>query len=82
MGKFNILSGGYYGRLGQTVGQRWRNKRIVRTYVIPRDPKTEKQEANRYNFGDCTAAVQLALSMNGGSSLWNSLTNTAFNNRM
>lgn len=82
MGKFNILSGGYYGRLGQTVGQRWRNKRIVRTYVIPRDPKTEKQEANRYNFGDCTAAVQLALSMNGSSSLWNSLTNTAFNNRM
>ena len=26
----NFLSGGYYGKLGATVGQRWKNKQNLR----------------------------------------------------
>ena len=46
----NFLSGGYYGKLGETVGQRWKNKRTIRSYVIPRNPRTEKQQAKRVRF--------------------------------
>lgn len=82
MGKFNFVSGGYYGKVGQTVGQRWRNKRNVRAYVIPKNPRTEKQQTNRENFADCTGATQLALQLNGGSRIWNATKNTAFNIRV
>lgn len=82
MGKMNFVSGGYYGKVGQTVGQRWRNTRTVRAYVIPRNPRTETQQANRANFADCTGATQLALQLNGQSLLWDNSKNTAFNNRM
>ena len=81
MGKFNFISGGYYGKLGNTVGQRWKNQRIVHEYFIPANPRTEIQQDNRERFIDITGATQLALQLNGGSRLWDSLTNTAFNNR-
>ena len=64
MAKQNFLAGGFYGKLGQTVGQRWKNKRIIRAYVIPRNPRTEKQQANRYNFGDSTKLAQIGMQMN------------------
>ena len=82
MSKFNFLAGGYYGKLGQTVGQRWKNKRVLRTYVIPNDPKTERQLANRAVFGEATKAVQLALQLNAGLTRWQSPDNTEFNIRM
>ena len=25
----NFIGGGYYGKMGATVGQRWKNKRII-----------------------------------------------------
>lgn len=82
MGKFNFMSGGYYGKLGQTVGQRFRNQRVVHAYVVPSNPRTETQQENRLRFVDITGATQLANQLNGGSRLWDSLTNTNFNNRM
>ena len=82
MGKFNFMSGGYYGKLGQTVGQRFRNQRVVHAYVVPSNPRTETQQENRLRFVDITGAVQLANQLNGGSRLWDNLTNTNFNNRM
>lgn len=78
----NFLSGGYYGKLGNTVGQRWKNKRTVRAYVIPANPRTEKQQKNRGNFGECTAKAQLALQMNYNTTLFNSTTASAWNMRM
>ena len=78
----NFLSGGYYGKLGDTVGQRWKNKRTVRAYVIPANPRTEKQQKNRGNFGECTAKAQLALQMNYNTTLFNSTTASAWNMRM
>ena len=64
MAKQNFLAGGYYGKLGQTVGQRWKNKRIIRAYVIPRNPRTEAQQANRYSFGDSTGLAHRGMQMN------------------
>lgn len=78
----NFLSGGYYGKLGDTVGQRWKNKRTVRAYVIPANPRTEKQQKNRGNFGQCTAKSQIALQMNYNTTLFNSTSTSAWNVRM
>lgn len=78
----NFLSGGYYGKLGDTVGQRWKNKRTVRAYVIPANPRTEKQQKNRGNFGQCTAKSQIALQMNYNTTLFNSSSTSAWNVRM
>ena len=78
----NFLSGGYYGKLGDTVGQRWKNKRTIRAYVIPSNPRTEKQQKNRGNFGLCTAKSQIALQMNYNTTLFNSTSSSAWNERM
>lgn len=78
----NFLSGGYYGKLGDTVGQRWKNKRTIRAYVIPSNPRTEKQQKNRSNFGQCTAKSQIALQMNYNTTLFNSTASSAWNERM
>lgn len=78
----NFLSGGYYGKLGDTVGQRWKNKRTIRAYVIPSNPRTEKQQKNRGNFGQCTAKSQIALQMNYNTTLFNSTASSAWNERM
>lgn len=78
----NFLSGGYYGKLGDTVGQRWKNKRTIRAYVIPANPRTEKQQKNRSNFGQCTAKSQIALQMNYNTTLFNSTASSAWNERM
>jgi len=66
----NFLSGGFYGKLGDVVGQRWHNKRIIRTHVIPFNPRTEKQQANRELFALATALAQEAYNINKGSPLW------------
>lgn len=68
MAKQNFISGGYYGKLGNTVGQRWKNKRTIRTYVIPRNPRTEVQQANRARFANLVPYAQLGMSANKGVS--------------
>ena len=81
----NFLSGGYYGKLGATVGQRWKNKRTIRTYVIPANPRTEKQQANRGSFGNAVQFSQTGMQMNfyatcfedPGMSKWNYRMSTA-----
>lgn len=82
MAKQNFISGGYYGKLGATVGQRWKNKRTIRTYVKPANPRTEKQQANRKLFGKFTERSQLGMQMNYYSSIWKSTTNTQWALRM
>jgi len=66
----NFLSGGFYGKLGDVVGQRWHNKRTVRAYVIPANPRTEKQQSNRQIFALATFLAQQAYNINKGSPLW------------
>lgn len=60
----NFLSGGYYGKLGATVGQRWKNKRTIRTYVKPANPRTEVQQANRNKFANAVTFAQMGMQMN------------------
>lgn len=78
----NFLSGGYYGKLGATVGQRWKNKRTIRTYVIPHDPKTPDQIAQRVKFGSGVFYAQLAQQANYSCTFFNSESMTNWNRRM
>lgn len=82
MAIFNTLAGGYYGKLGATVGQRWKNKRTLRTYVIPANPRTEKQQANRGTFKEAIFYAQVAQAMNPKTKVFDTSTVTLWNKRM
>ena len=82
MAKFNTLAGGYYGKLGATVGQRWKNLRTVRAYVVPHNPQTEVQQANRRRFSDCVFYAQLAGQMNQKVTCFDTVSKTLWNARM
>lgn len=78
----NFLSGGYYGKLGETVGQRWKNKRTIRSYVIPNNPRTERQQANRGLFASAVTYAQMGLQMNYYATCFESEEFTHWNYRM
>lgn len=78
----NFLSGGYYGKLGQTIGQRWKNKRTVKSYAVPTNPRTEKQQANRGRFASGVKLAQLAQATTYRSLLFSSESNTEWALRM
>lgn len=78
----NFLSGGYYGKLGATVGQRWKNKRTIRSYVIPRNPRTPRQQANRGQFGDAVSYSQLGMQMNYLTTSFDNPNYSQWNGRM
>lgn len=59
------LKGGFYGKLGDMVGQRWKDKAFVRKYVIPFNPQTAIQQDNRRRFGFATQLAQEAMNING-----------------
>lgn len=82
MAKFNTLAGGYYGKLGATVGQRWKNLRTVRAYVVPNNPRTAAQQANRKLFSDCVPYAQLAGQMNPKVTAFDTTSKTLWNCRM
>lgn len=67
----NFVAGGFYGKLGAMVGQRWRNKRIVRAYAVPANPRTPEQQGNRARFAQATAAAQEAMIFNKNAPCWN-----------
>lgn len=66
----NFISGGFYGKIGDLVGQRWRNKRIVRRHVIGRNPRTELQQQNRSLFAQSVSLAQFAMNINKGVPAW------------
>lgn len=78
----NFLSGGYYGKLGETVGQRWKNKRTIRSYVVPNNPRTQKQQANRGLFANAVVYAQMGLQMNYYATCFESEEFTHWNYRM
>lgn len=59
MGKLNLLKAKYDGKVGQTVGAKWKNKSTVRTYSIPANPRTDAQVAVRTAFASLTTFVAL-----------------------
>lgn len=78
----NFVEGGFYGKLGAMVGQRWRNIRIVKAYTIPNNPRTPAQQANRGLFREAVENAQVAMMLNQGSPIFNSEDNTSWGNRM
>jgi hypothetical protein len=66
----NFISGGFYGKLGEVVGQRWRNKRTIRRYVIGANPQTPLQQANRQNFRKAIELAQFAMNINKSAPAW------------
>lgn len=82
MAKQNFLSGGFYGKLGAMVGQRWKNKRTIRTYVVPRNPNTPEQKRNRNNFAGAVQFAQMGMQMNYYCNLFENPNFTKWNYRM
>lgn len=82
MAKQNFLAGGFYGKLGAMVGQRWKNKRTIRTYVIPHNPNTPEQRKNRNNFAGAVQFAQMGMQMNYYCTLFDNPNFTRWNYRM
>lgn len=59
MGKMNLLKGKWDGKVGQTVGAKWKNKSTIRTYSIPSNPNTQAQQNVRGAFTSITKFVAL-----------------------
>lgn len=59
MGKMNLLKANWEGKVGQTVGAKWKNKSTIRTYTKPANPDTAAQQSVRSVFGDMTGFVAL-----------------------
>lgn len=59
MGKMNLLKGKWDGKVGQTVGAKWKNKATIRTYSIPSNPNTQAQQDVRGAFKAMSQYVAL-----------------------
>lgn len=59
MGVMNLLKAKYDGKVGQTVGAKWKNQATLRTYSKPSNPNTEAQQVVRGAFASITSFVAL-----------------------
>ena len=59
MGKMNLLKANYEGKVGKTVGAKWKNQSTLRTFTKPSNPKTEAQQTVRNGFKAINAFVAL-----------------------
>lgn len=59
MGKLNILKAAYYGKVGETVGAKWKDKNTVRVLTIPSNPNTMAQQTVRTGFSQISKFVAL-----------------------
>jgi len=82
MARQNFLSGGYIGKLGETVGQRWRNKRTIRTYVPTNSSKTPAQLSARAMFRKANKLAQVAFNFNRGAPEWQTPENNEWSLRV
>ena len=60
MAFINLLHNGYQGKLGETVGQKWKNQRTVRTYNPHNNSKSEAQLDQRARYKDLITAASWA----------------------
>lgn len=59
MGKMNLLKANWEGKVGQTVGAKWKNKSTIRTYTKPSNPNTAAQQGVRGVFAEMTSFVAM-----------------------
>ena len=57
MGILNLLKANYTGKVGQTVGAKWKDKSTIRVYTKPADPHSAAQELVRGGFGGVSEQV-------------------------
>lgn len=50
MGKMNLLKANWEGKVGETVGAKWKDKSTIRTYTKPSNPDTQAQQNVRGAF--------------------------------
>lgn len=55
----NLLKANWYGKVGQTVGAKWKDKSTIRTYAKPSNPDTQAQRTIRAGFKDITSYAAL-----------------------
>lgn len=55
----NLLKANYNGKVGQTVGAKWKDLSTLRTYSKPANPKTDAQMSVRNAFKEITSFVAL-----------------------
>ena len=82
MGKQNTISGGFYGKVGAFIGQRWHNIRTIKAYAKPSNPRTKKQQANRRVFADYTKNAQIGQGMNYNAPCFSGIDNSEWGIRM
>jgi hypothetical protein len=54
-----MLSGFWSGKLGDTVGAKWKDKKTIRVYAIPSNPNTPAQQVVKENFAHLSKMVML-----------------------
>ena len=59
MGKLNLLKAAYYGKVGETVGAKWKDKNTVRVLTVPSNPNTMAQQTVRTVFREMSKFVSL-----------------------
>ena len=59
MGKMNLLKANWEGKVGQTVGAKWKNKSTIRTYTKPSNPNTAAQQSVRGVFAEMASFVAM-----------------------
>ena len=59
MGKMNLLKANWEGKVGQTVGAKWKNKSTIRTYTKPSNPSTASQQSVRGVFASMTTFIAM-----------------------
>ena len=57
MATVNLLRASYEGKLGQTVGAKWKSSATIRTLAKPANPDTQKQQTVRTGFTQITQFV-------------------------
>ena len=59
MGLLNVLTASWDGKVGKTVGAKWKSLKTIRTYAKPSNPKTEGQLKVRGVFAQMTSFTSL-----------------------
>ena len=55
----NLLKANWEGKVGQTVGAKWKNKSTIRTYTKPANPNTAGQQSVRSVFASMTTFIAM-----------------------
>ena len=66
MGTINLLKNGYQGKLGETVGQKWKNQMTVRTYQPTNNSKSEAQLDQRAHYKELITDASKLYSISRG----------------